>query len=139
MISVLEPFLAELDYRLVIVIAAVLLITAIVALVKKAIKVGLVVMVIALMVGYIAPTAFEFQRDYKIGVEDAAIHMVIKGQTFKIESNSCKEIILEDIGNLTYGLTAKYNDGNITVKIPRFMTDAVIAFGNKYGVPVTIK
>lgn len=139
MISVLEPFLAELDYRLVIIIAVVLLITAIIAIIKKAIKVGLIVMIIALMIGYVAPTAFEFQRDYKIGVEDAAIHMVIKGQTFTIESNSCKEIILEDIGNLTYSLTAKYSDGNITVKIPRFMTDAVIAFGNKYGVKVTVK
>jgi len=136
---ILEPILAELDHRVIIGAVALLLIVGVLALVKKVVKLGIVVIVIALAVSTLGPMAKSFQEDYKFSIEDGAIHMTISGAEYEISRESYKEIVIVNKGMGKYEVQAVSNDGELKVIVPSFMISKIQDFGDRYGIPVTLK
>lgn len=137
--TLLEPILAELDYRVVIGAVAILLIVGVLALVKKVIKVGIVVIILALSLSTLGPMAQSFQENYKFNVENGAIHIVLSGNEYTIDKDLCEEINMTSKGIKGYELEAVFEDGTLRVMIPTFMMGKIQAFGNKHGIPMNIQ
>ena len=137
--TLLEPILAELDYRVVIGAVAILLIVGALALVKKVIKVGIVVIILALSLSTLGPMAQSFQENYKFNVENGVIHIVLSGNEYTIDKDLCEEINMTSKGIKGYELEAVFEDGTLRVMIPTFMVEKIQAFGNKHGIPMNIQ
>lgn len=140
MTSMLEPILSQLKTEYILIFVGIMAVCAILAIIKKAVKVGIIVIVLALAVGSLAPMATEFQKDYKFEVVDGQAHMYVKGEEYIVDRREVKTMELENKNGSQYKLIVYCTDGDsIQVLIPSFMRDPLFDFADQYGLDYEIR
>ena len=137
--SMLEPILGTIDTRVIWVFIAVMGICIILSIIKKAIKLTVVIGIIAAIAIFVAPMAEDFQSRYHFEMVDGAITMTINGEEVSVEKDICKEIELENKGAEGYELRAVTTDGTLDIMIPTFMRDGIKTFAERYGIPIEVR
>lgn len=140
MLSILEPILAQLKTEYILIFVGIMIVCAILAIIKKAVKVCIIVVALGLAVGALAPMASSFQENYSFKVEHGSAIVKIKGQEFKIDKDEVKSLLFENKNGAEYILSVSFNDGsNMTIRVPNFMRDSIIEFADHYHLKSEIR
>ncbi|MBR1453448.1 MAG: hypothetical protein IJ593_02220 [Lachnospiraceae bacterium] len=146
--SIKDQLLSTLDPNIVYMCVAVLAVLVILALVKKAFKIAAVIVVIAILFGFIAPMATEYQKNFSITSEDGVLTLTVNGEQYVLNTKEVKDkygevdnsdkilnVEMQRLASGEYTLTIKYADGNIgKFDVPGFMRSPIISFLDKYNV-----
>ena len=108
------------------------------ALIKRALKVAIVVGVLAFGVSTLGPMAQSFQENYKFEVQDGVATILADGQTVKLDRSTIKDLELVNQGAAGYILKVKYVDGLGSIKIPTFMVTPIKSYVGKMDIPLSI-
>lgn len=140
MIGLLEPILAQVKTEYIIIFVGIMVICAILAIIKKAFKVGVIVVVLGLFVGMLAPMAKDFQKNYSFNIENGTAMIKIQGQEFEIDKDEVKSFVLENKNGKEYTLAVSFTDGsNLGIRVPTFMRDSLVEFAEHYHINHEIK
>ena len=134
----LGNILSQLDYRVVYIFVGIVFISAILAIIKRAIKIGIVVIIIALSMSTLGPMAKNFQDTYKFSVNNGIATIKTDSGTVTLDKNTIKNLQLINGGVNGYELKVTYADGLTDIKIPSFMAALVKDYTNKYNIPAQI-
>jgi len=122
---------------------AILGVAFIISLVKKAIKLGILVLVIALLLTYGGSMVSKIQEKYNINVEGDTITAVVDGKEYTLDLELVSEIVITDIGKGKVKVAIKAADENKSkvaeVEMYRFMSNAVKKQAEKLEVPIVEK
>ncbi len=135
----LEGVLSQIDPNVIYVVVGILFISIVLALIKKAIKIALVVVVISVLLGGLAPMAKDFQANHKISVENGVVKIFVKGNTLELNKDLIKKIELVNKGVSGYKLKVTYEDGLSTIDIPDYMVNTVKMFVKENDVPIEMR
>ena len=102
--DVLIGILSEIDPKVVYIAVGLLAVSALISLIKKAIKIAVIVIIVALCISYLAPLAKQIQKDYKVSIEDDKLYINIKGREFELSKEGIENIKLEHLGLKGYKL-----------------------------------
>lgn len=136
MINMLEPILANVDTKVILIVAGILVISGILAIIKKVVKLGLVMLVVAILVSTLIPMAQSFQEKYSINVSNGVIALKVDGKEYNIDKENCKSITIENKGLSTYLVSAEFNAGRLAITMPGFMVNKIKDFGEKHKIPI---
>lgn len=136
--TLLEPILAELDMKVVIVAVGILLTIGIIALVKKVMKAGISVIIVAILIATLGPMAQSFQENYRFNIEGGVMQIGLGENDYVIDRDSCKEIKLTNKGIAGYEVEAVFEDGLLKIMIPTFMMGQIVTFSDRYNIPTTV-
>lgn len=139
----LISFASNIDTKYVYIAVAILGVAFIISLVKKAIKLGILVLVIALLLTYGGSMVSKIQEKYNINVEGDTITAVVDGKEYTLDLELVSEIVITDIGKGKVKVAIKAADENKSkvaeVEMYRFMFNAVKKQAEKLGVPIVEK
>ena len=125
----LISFASNIDTKYVYIAVAILGVEFIISLVKKAIKLGILVLVIALLLTYGGSMVSKIQEKYNINVEGDTITAVVDGKEYTLDLELVSEIVITDIGKGKVKVAIKAADENKSkvaeVEMYRFMFNAV--------------
>lgn len=136
--DVLIGILSEIDPKVVYIAVGLLAVSALISLIKKAIKIAVIVIIVALCISYLAPLAKQIQKDYKVSIEDDKLYINIKGREFELSKEGIEKIKLEHLGLKGYKLEVNYKDGFDSIMIPNFLINPIKKFIEDKKLPVTI-
>lgn len=136
-------FASNIDTKYVYIAVAILGVAFIISLVKKAIKLGILVLVIALLLTYGGSMVSKIQEKYNINVEGDTITAVVDGKEYTLDLELVSEIVITDIGKGKVKVAIKAADENKSkvaeVEMYRFMFNAVKKQAEKLEVPIVEK
>lgn len=139
----LISFASNIDTKYVYIAVAILGVAFIISLVKKAIKLGILVLVIALLLTYGGSMVSKIQEKYNINVEGDTITAVVDGKEYTLDLELVSEIVITDIGKGKVKVAIKAADENKSkvaeVEMYRFMFNAVKKQAEKLKVPIVEK
>lgn len=139
----LISFASNIDTKYVYIAVAILGVAFIISLVKKAIKLGILVLVIALLLTYGGSMVSKIQEKYNINVEGDTITAVVDGKEYTLDLELVSEIVVTDIGKGKVKVAIKAADENKSkvaeVEMYRFMFNAVKKQVEKLEVPIVEK
>lgn len=139
----LISFASNMDTKYVYIAVAILGVAFIISLVKKAIKLGILVLVIALLLTYGGSMVSKIQEKYNINVEGDTITAVVDGKEYTLDLELVSEIVITDIGKGKVKVAIKAADENKSkvaeVEMYRFMFNAVKKQAEKLEVPIVEK
>ncbi len=139
----LISFASNIDTKYVYIAVAILGVAFIISLVKKAIKLGILVLVIALLLTYGGSMVSKIQEKYNINVEGDTITAVVDGKEYTLDLELVSEIVVTDIGKGKVKVAIKAADENKSkvaeVEMYRFMFNAVKKQAEKLEVPIVEK
>ena len=138
---VMEPLLAELDIKLVYILAGILLVLAVLAIIKKVVKLGIIILIVALAVTTLGPKAKQIQENLNIKVADGVVSVTLDGMEYNLDREVIKEIRMESglsIGK--YKVTTTLNNGadGVSFDLPLFMGDTVKQFAVKNRIKLEV-
>lgn len=131
--------LSQLDSRLVYILAGLLAISVIIALIKKAIKLAIIVGVIAFAISSLGPMASDFQNKYQLEVNRDKAVITIDNQKTQLSKEDVSKLLFVNNGLSGYTITVKYNDGIGSVNVPTFMVKSIKDFAENQGIPVEVR
>lgn len=141
--NTLISFASNIDTKYVYIAVAILGVAFIISLVKKAIKLGILVLVIALLLTYGGSMVSKIQEKYNINVEGDTITAVVDGKEYTLDLELVSEIVITDIGKGKVKVAIKAADENKSkvaeVEMYRFMFNAVKKQAEKLEVPIVEK
>ena len=108
----LISFASNIDTKYVYIAVAILGVAFIISLVKKAIKLGILVLVIALLLTYGGSMVSKIQEKYNINVEGDTITAVVDGKEYTLDLELVSEIVITDIGKGKVKVAIKASDAN---------------------------
>ena len=139
----LISFASNIDTKYVYIAVAILGVAFIISLVKKAIKLGILVLVIALLLTYGGSMVSKIQEKYNINVEGDTITAVVDGKEYTLDLELVSEIVKTDILKGMVKVAIKAADENKSkvaeVEMYRFMFNAVKKQAEKLEVPIVEK
>lgn len=139
----LISFASNIDTKYVYIAVAILGVAFIISLVKKAIKLGILVLVIALLLTYGGSMVSKIQEKYNINVKGDTITAVVDGKEYTLDLELVSEIVITDIGKGKVKVAIKAADENKSkvaeVEMYRFMFNAVKKQAEKLEVPIVEK
>jgi len=139
----LISFASNIDTKYVYIAVAILGVAFIISLVKKAFKLGILVLVIALLLTYGGSMVSKIQEKYNINVEGDTIIAVVDGKEYTLDLELVSEIVITDIGKGKVKVAIKAADENKSkvaeVEMYRFMSNAVKKQAEKLEVPIVEK
>jgi len=139
----LISFASNIDTKYVYIAVAILGVAFIISLVKKAIKLGILVLIIALLLTYGGSMVSKIQEKYNINVEGDTITAVVDGKEYTLDLELVSEIVITDIGKGKVKVAIKAADENKSkvaeVEMYRFMFNAVKKQAEKLEVPIVEK
>ncbi len=139
----LISFASNINTKYVYMAVAILGVAFIISLVKKAIKLGILVLVIALLLTYGGSMVSKIQEKYNINVEGDTITAVVDGKEYTLDLELVSEIVITDIGKGKVKVAIKAADENKSkvaeVEMYRFMSNAVKKQAEKLEVPIVEK
>jgi len=119
----MEKFLSmfvDIDTRVIYIAVVVILIAGLLAVIKKAVKLGIIVLIIALLVGYGGSFLNSIKERYDFSINGTELYVRVMNNEYNIELVDVKEINVQDLGN-----------GNVKMEI--YDTE-----GKAYTTPITI-
>ena len=131
--------LSQLDSKLMYVLGGLLIMTVIVSLIKKAIKIAITVGLIAFCVTSLGPIATDFQNKYKMEVDKYKAIITIDNQKTVLNKEEIKSIQLINHGLSGYTLNITYKDGVASINIPNFMMNKVKSFAENSDIQVEVR
>lgn len=131
--------LSQLDSKLMYILGGLLIMTVIVALIKKAIKIAITVGLIAFCVTSLGPIAKDFQNKYKMEVDKYKAIITIDNQKTVLNKEEIKSIQLINHGLSGYTLNITYKDGVASINIPNFMMNKVKSFAENSDIQVEVR
>ena len=151
--GIFNQFLSQLDPNIVKVCVAVLIVAFILSLAKKAVKLAIVVLVIAVACGGLIPKVTEFQKNYGVHTSNnGALIVTVDGKQFKFgdergdsDRNQIKDIEMVKESNGDYTVIINYadkhneNTGNYTFSVPYFMKEPIKEYIDKYNYILSIR
>lgn len=119
--------LSALDPNVLKLCAAVLGALAILSLIKRAVKLGIFIAVLAVGSALILPAVQDFQEKYSVSVENDQLIMVIDGQELRLGAGNIKSMSLEKDAAGAYVVRVVYKDTQTpaSIQIPAFMRGVV--------------
>lgn len=137
--NMMGEILSQLDYRVVYVVVAILIVSAILAIIKKAIGIAILVGVLAFGISFLGPMAKQFQADYKFDISSTGVATIqAKGNMIKLGKDEVKSIDLVNKGVKGYVVNVTYTDGVGAIKVPTFMMTPIRLYAEKQGIPVKL-
>lgn len=142
---VLENFMAlfnGLDIRYVYAAIAILVLAGIISIIKKAIRLGITVLILALLLNYGGQYIHKFQQNYNINVKGDVVQLTVGGQTHQISLSGMKRVELFNLGNGYYRITLYYEEdetSQLTVKVPTYMVDVIKSYAITQGIEAVEK
>lgn len=140
MLSMFEPFLAELDPMIVWVVIGLFAVLLLITIIKKAIKFTIIVAAIIAGLVLVVPVAQDFQSKYQFEITDGKAVVVTDGQ----------QVIVDNVGKIdkvtfTYnGLNGvdveiKYTDTRMNFNVPSFLAESLQSYFDKYDIKYKIE
>lgn len=138
MSNVIYPIMAQLNSKTLVIIAAILIVAGLIAVIKKVIKLGFIIVVISLLIFALAPSAKTFQEKYSFKVNDDMAYITVNGSSYIINADEITSMKIND--NKGNGYKVMFNDGsdNESITIPSFMCPLFTSFASKYNINTTI-
>lgn len=138
--NMLQPILAELDPKVVYIVVAMFALLVVLAIVKKALKIAIVVAVFGSCIFLLAPAAKEFQSNFKINTEQGAIHLLSEGQEYTIDNfANIKKATLIYNGKQQIEVDIEYNESFLNFTVPAFMGEQIKEFFDSHDVKYKIQ
>ena len=127
-----DNILSQLDPNIIYVCVGIMVVTLIIAIIKRAVKIALVITVVSVLVYSLAPMASEYQDKFSIHVgEGNVLEMNIDGHEYKVggEDSGIKSTEFERLSDGNYNLKIMFQNGEIQyIEVPGFMRDAVVKY-----------
>lgn len=136
--DIIEQILANVDHRILIAIAVILVISFIFALVKKIAKLAIFIAAVAIIVTIGIPAAKDFQDKYQFNIVEGQAVVMIEGKKFILDKEECKNITIEMTEDKKYEMEAVISGNTVEVEIPSFMVKGIESFANSNGIPITV-
>ena len=138
-LSMMNEMLGTLDPKIVYLCIAVFIVAAILALIKKAVVITVIMVVVSIAAYAIVPIAKDFQEQYKISVnDDNQLVMVIEGRETVLtaigdpddeEFDAMVDVEIERNKDGEYVLNIIHMSGGVTrVNVPSFMRDTMLKY-----------
>ncbi len=136
---------SQLDPKVMVGIAIVLIILLILSLIKKMIKLAIFIAIATIIVGVATPYVSSFQEEYNIKLQGKAIVATIDGKEVEISKDNCSKIEIRHIYDYnTDGISTNtlyiYMDGSpITMEIPEILNGAIEKMSDSIGIEYEYK
>lgn len=138
----MEKFLelfAGIDPKIVIICAIVLVVLALIALIKKAFKVGIIVLLLAIILGGGGLSLDKIASQFGIEFDGSNVELRLGGQEYSIDVNEIAGVEVEDGVNGKCSLTVNFEDGTSgSYEIPTYMKGVIKGVAGKAGVPYKV-
>lgn len=144
MLNNLVPVISQVNPKVLMVLAIIAVVLFILSLIKRAVKVGIYMLILAVLLGGGIPTVNKIKESYDINYDKATTVLTIKvagkEQTLsmrEILADKDYEIVLEKTHkNTKLGVTYKQKDGRVisigknndAIEVPNFMAEVVKKF-----------
>lgn len=140
MISMLEPFLAELDTSVVLIVIALFSVLLIITMIKKAIKFTIAVAIIIAGLIFVIPMAQDFQSKYSFEIENGKAIIVTEGQRLIVdELDKIEEVTFTYNGLQGVNVKIKYTGNSMSATIPSFLAESLQKYFDKYAISYKIE
>lgn len=131
-----DSILSQINPVVIYIVVAILLVSMILALVKRVIKIAVIVFAVACMVMFLGPIATEFQKNNSINVTSSEVDLKVSGTSYKITKKDLSSIDLVSKGISGYNITVNYKNGVSTFIVPGYMESAIKTFADKNSITV---
>lgn len=131
--------LSQLDPKVLYVVVGILMLSVILSILKRAVKMAIIIGVMALAVGSLGPMAQQIQENYAFDVRDGVANITVHGQVVELDREKIKEVKLINKGTSGYSLKVQYDDAITEVKVPTFMVSEIKQYAGKYDIPFILE
>lgn len=131
---------SDLDIRIVYISAAVVLIAGLLSIIKKAIKLGVIALLIAAIITYGGTTINSLKEKYRFNVIGTKVDLKVDDKQYSFQLLDIKEIICTDLGNGNVRLEMISKDGDYytqPIKLNRVLYNLLKGQVNKLDIKVT--
>ncbi len=141
----MEKFLSlfsDIDIRIVYAAAAIVAIAGILSLIKKAIKLGIIVIAISLVITYGGNVLNEIKENYKFNMEGTTMQVTILDKSYSVDLLNVKEAIAQDVGNGNVRLELYDKQGNAytqPIVMNRMIYQLIKGQADKYSIEIKEK
>ena len=140
MLSMFEPFLAELDPMIVWVVIGLFAVLLLITVIKKAIKFTIIVAAIIAGLVLVIPVAQDFQSKYQFEIADGKAMVVTDGQQVIIDNIGKVENVVFTYNGLNgVDVSIKYTDTNMKFNVPSFLAESIQEYFDKYDIKYKIE
>lgn len=140
MISMFEPFLAELDPTIVYIVIALFAVLLLITVIKKAIKFTIIVACIIAGLVLVVPVAQDFQSKYSFDIKNGAAHVMTEGHELIVgELDKIKSVKFTYNGLNGVDVDIKYTDTNMKFNVPSFLAESLQEYFDKYQINYKIE
>lgn len=137
MAELINGVLIQLDENTMYIVIGIFLFTAILTLIRKAIKITIVMIILALLITAVIPVAKDIQDKYGVRLGNGCIILKIDGNDVTIDKNSIKDIKITKEGVFGHDIEIKYSDGLSKIKVPDFMMTEIRKYFEREEIPVS--
>lgn len=126
-----------LDPKIVLIAAGLVAIAGFIALFKKAIKIGIFVLAIALLVTVGGTYLGELQQQYGFSADGSVISMKLDGKDYTVDIENIDSIKSYDNGNGSVKLEVWSGEYKLEIDVPRFIYNAAKGVAKQNGLEIT--
>lgn len=135
--QIIGTMLSQIDPMVIKVFLIMIVACLVLALIKKAVKIIITVVLIGCLVAGLGYFSEQYQDRYKIGINDGIIYLTLDGKDFEL-GDGVKDMVLERQSNGSYNLTATYDDGIQEINIPAFMKPIIEGYDKIFEADIKI-
>lgn len=130
--SIMNNVLGNIDPMVLYICAGVLVITFLLALIKKVISIVIITGVLVLGCLFLVPQVLDYQANFSVGVnEDNQLEIMVDGKSFSLggEESDIVEIVLERRSDGWYDVKTETTEGSRgSFPVPGFMRSPIVTY-----------
>lgn len=127
---------AGLDTKIVLIAAGLVALAGIIAIFKKAVKIGIFVLAIAVLVTVGGSYLAELQQQYGFSAEGSVISVTLDGKQYTVDMENIDTVKSYDNGNGSVKLEVWSGEYKLELDVPRFIYNAAKGIMEKNNVEV---
>lgn len=145
--SMLANFLAlfnGLDIKYIYMAVGILILAGAISFIKRAVKLGATIMILALLLSYGGNYVHDFQQKYNIHITKDTVSMRVDGKDYSISLNNIERVEYTMAGTGVFNVDVYYKDNTdktskATFKVPTYMLEVIKQQVKKLGVEAVEK
>jgi hypothetical protein len=140
MSSLVEPFLAELDTKVVLVMICAFAILLALTILKRALKLAIFVGVVIAALFLVIPVAQDFQKNYHFEIENGKANIVSEGQNVTVDDlDNIKKVKFVYNGLNGVDVHITYKDTSMSFNVPSFLAESLQDYFDSYHITYEIQ
>lgn len=133
-----------LDIKYVYMAVGILILAGVISFIKRAVKLGVTIIILALLLNYGGNYVHNFQQKYNIHITKDTVSMCVDGKDYSISLNNIERVEYTMAGAGVFNVSVYYKDNTgkvskATFKVPTYMLEVIKQQVEKLGVKAVEK